>query len=54
MTTFDPPQTGQAWQLPWLRIELILRNLKKGKGRDEDIAQLLAMRRELEQRGWFN
>jgi hypothetical protein len=55
MTTFDPPRTGQAWQLPWLRVSLILRQMAaRGDGHDEDLAALLTTRRELAQRGWFN
>ena len=55
MTTFDPPHTGPAWQLPWLRVSLILRQMAvAGECCDEDVAELLAMRRQLAQRGWFN
>ena len=44
-----------AWQLPWLRISLILRRMtRSAECRDEDLAELLAMRRNLAQRGWFN
>jgi hypothetical protein len=55
MTTFDPPHTGRPWQLPWLRVALILRQMAaSGAGCDEDVAEMLAVRRQLAQRGWFN
>ena len=56
MTTFDPPQSGSAtWQLPWLRVTLILRTMAATpQCRDEDLAELLRMRRRLAQDGWFN
>lgn len=56
MTTFDPPHLGSAcWQLPWLRVALILRTMAADlDGADEDLAELLAMRRRLAQDGWFN
>ena len=55
MTTFDPPHSGTAWQLPWLRVSLILRQMAtNGECRDEDVAELVAMRQELARRGWFN
>ena len=55
MHTFDPPQTGATWQLPWLRVSLILRQMSaSGDCPDEDVAELLAMRRQLVRRGWFN
>jgi hypothetical protein len=44
-----------TWQLPWLRLSLILRQMSANPaGRDEDITELLTMRRNLAQRGWFN
>jgi hypothetical protein len=44
-----------TWQLPWLRLSLILRHMSANPaGREEDIAGLLTMRRNLAQRGWFN
>ena len=55
MTTFAPPHPGPAWQLPWLRVSLILRHMAtNGDCRDEDVAELLAVRRQLVKRGWFN
>jgi hypothetical protein len=56
MKTSDPSDTRQAtWQLPWLRVSLILRRMAgNGQYRDEDLQALLAMRRSLAQRGWFN
>jgi hypothetical protein len=56
MPTFDPPQTRIAtWQLPWLRVSLILRQMAGNADcRDEDLAELLTLRRRLAQRGWFN
>lgn len=56
MTTFDPPHTRSVtWQLPWLRVSLILRQMAgNGNCRDEDLVELLAMRRRVAQDGWFN
>ena len=56
MTIFDPPRPGTAtWQLPWLRVTLILRTMTANpRCRDEDLADLLAVRRRLAQDGWFN
>ena len=56
MPTFGPPQAGAAtWQLPWLRVTLILRTMTAQPDcRDEDLAELLAMRRQLARDGWFN
>jgi hypothetical protein len=55
MTTFDPPQAGSAWQLPWLRVSLILRRMATiADCRDEDLTELVLMRRELARSGWFN
>ncbi len=51
------PKTSRptAWQLPWLRLSLILRHMSANpECRDEDIAELVTMRRNLAQRGWFN
>ena len=56
MPVFDPshPRTG-TWQLPWLRIALILRTMAAdAESRDDDLAELLTMRRELARQGWFN
>jgi hypothetical protein len=56
MIIFDPPRPGAAtWQLPWLRVTLILRSMSaSAERRDEDLAELLAMRARLAQDGWFN
>jgi hypothetical protein len=57
MTTFDPPQQTRttSWQLPWLRVSLILRQMVANtECRREDLAALLTLRRHLAQRGWFN
>jgi hypothetical protein len=56
MTTFDPPYSGSpAWQLPWLRVALILRAMAANtECRDEELAELLSMRRRVAQGGWFN
>lgn len=56
MPTFDPPRSGAAtWQLPWLRVSLILRAMATNTDcRDEDLTEALMMRRRLAQDGWFN
>jgi hypothetical protein len=56
MTTSDPTAPRSAsWQLPWLRVSLILRKMSQNAAcGDEDLAELLKMRRTLAQRGWFN
>ena len=56
MATFGIQQAGTAtWQLPWLRVTLILRTMTaRPDCRDEDLAELLTMRRRLAQGGWFN
>jgi hypothetical protein len=56
MAIFDPPRAGRAgWQLPWLRLSLILRSMAADSDcRDEDLAELEVMRRRIAQRGWFN
>ena len=57
MPTYNPADARQqaTWQLPWLRVSLILRRMVANADcRDEDFAALLAMRRTLAQRGWFN
>jgi hypothetical protein len=56
MTTSDPPSTGAtAWQLPWLRVSLILRQMaSNSECRREDVAAILAMRGLIMRRGWFN
>ena len=56
MTTSDPPNThSTAWQLPWLRVSLILRQMAGNREcRREDLAAVLAMRHLIMRRGWFN
>ena len=57
MPIFDPPRSARAatWQLPWLRVTLILRAMAANpQCRDEDLVELLALRRRLAQDGWFN
>ena len=56
MPISEPPKAQHAtWQLPWLRVSLILRRMASStECRDEDMAALLAMRHTLERRGWFN
>lgn len=56
MTTFDPPRAHTTtWQLPWLRVSLILRQMAaNAECCDDDLAELLTLRRRLAQRGWFN
>jgi hypothetical protein len=51
----SPTRSTTTWQLPWLRLSLILRHMSaNAECRDEDIAELLTLRRNLAQRGWFN
>lgn len=56
MTTSDSPNTGATtWQLPWLRVSLILRQMAgNSECRREDVAAILAMRGLIMRRGWFN
>jgi len=56
MTAFDPTAPrSTTWQLPWLRVSLILRKMAvNAECHDEDLAELLKTRRSLVQRGWFN
>ena len=57
MPTFNlaGAQQHPTWQLPWLRVSLILRRMvANSECRDEDLSALLAMRRMVAQRGWFN
>ena len=56
MATSNLSDTRQpTWQLPWLRVSLILRQMAgNAECRDEDVAAILAIRRNLAQRGWFN
>ncbi len=56
MATSSLSYTRQpTWQLPWLRVSLILRRMAGNtECLDEDVAEILAVRRNLAQRGWFN
>ena len=56
MPTFNPANAQHpTWQLPWLRVSLILRQMAANEEcGDEDVAALLAMRRSLATCGWFN
>jgi len=56
MATTNLSYTRQSsWQLPWLRVSLILRQMAgNAECLDEDLAAILAIRRNLAQRGWFN
>jgi len=55
MIVFEPSHASAGgWQLPWLRVSLILRTMAGDACRDDELAALLAMRRELAQAGWFN
>ena len=56
MATSDPPNAHPTtWQLPWLRVSLILRQMaSNSECRREDVAAILAMRRHIMQGGWFN
>lgn len=56
MTVSDPSNPQHAtWQLPWLRMSLILRTMAENANcRDEELVELLMLRQSLAQRGWFN
>jgi len=56
MATSSLSNTRQStWQLPWLRVSLILRQMAGNADcRDEDMAEIVAIRRNLAQCGWFN
>lgn len=56
MPTSRPPETRQTtWQLPWLRMSLILRRMAaEGRSSDAEIAELTALRDRIARRGWFN
>ena len=55
MQTFDLPRAGSGWQLPWLRLSLILRQMARNEDcGPEDLRDLLATRREIARSGWFN
>ena len=54
MIRFQPPRTA-TWQLPWLRVALILRAMTDdAECPPEDLGPMLALRERLTQRGWFN
>ena len=55
MPTFNPADAHRTtWQLPWLRLSLILRRMAASAECEEDFIELLAMRQSLAQQGWFN
>jgi hypothetical protein len=44
-----------TWQLPWLRVALILRTMAGDTNcPKEDLLPMLALRQQLTQHGWFN
>ena len=54
MIRFQPSRTA-AWQLPWLRVALILRAMADdAECPPEDLGPMLVLRERLTQRGWFN
>ena len=54
MPTFEPFRPA-TWQLPWLRVTLILRTMSGNAAcTDDDRASMLALQRRLTQHGWFN
>ena len=56
MTVFNPSNPQPAtWQLPWLRMSLILRTMAESADcRDEEFLELLRMRQDVARSGWFN
>jgi hypothetical protein len=56
MIVSEPSNPHHAtWQLPWLRMSLILRAMAENADcRDEELTELLRLRQSLAQRGWFN
>jgi hypothetical protein len=50
------PPLPALWQLPWLRVSLIIRHLElpSSEGCQDDLVVLLKLRAELETSGWFN
>jgi hypothetical protein len=58
MPTSEPTHIEQqraTWQLPWLRLSLIARRMSRhGDSYAEEIQEILALRRSVAQRGWFN
>jgi len=54
MIRFEPSRTA-TWQLPWLRVALIIRTMAGDDDcRPEDLGPMLALRRRITQGGWFN
>jgi hypothetical protein len=54
MIRFEPSRTA-TWQLPWLRVALIIRTMAGNADcRPEDLGSMLVLRQRLTQRGWFN
>jgi hypothetical protein len=56
MILSEPSNPQHAtWQLPWLRMSLILRTMAENADcRDEELLELLRLRQDLAQSGWFN
>jgi len=56
MIVSDPSNPQNAtWQLPWLRMSLILRAMAESADcRDEELTELLQLRHSVAQSGWFN
>jgi hypothetical protein len=51
------PTLSALWQLPWLRVSLIIRRLELPSSSEDcqdDLVALLELRSELETSGWFN
>ncbi len=48
------PPLPALWQLPWLRVSLIIRRLESSEDCRDDLVALLELRAELETSGWFN
>jgi hypothetical protein len=55
MATPEPTYSTQAlWQLPWLRLSLIARRMVRDVDARDDLEAILALRRSVAQKGWFN
>lgn len=55
------PALPTRWQLPWLRVSLIIKRLearparrRPGEDCQDDLAALHELRASLERSGWFN
>ena len=48
------PPLPALWQLPWLRVSLIIRRLEVSWDCEDDLVALQDLRAELETSGWFN